>query len=385
MFRFLANAFSLRSSVRSVRNSRRPRLECLEDRLTPSTLFVDDNKVQDPKAKYTSIQAAINAAHAGDDIRVYPGTYAEQLTIGAGKNGLEIEAATGTAPVVTAPATLTGNAAVINISASQNVRIENLSIQGNASTEFGIRVDTGASADLDDNTISSILGANGAGIFVGQSMPPLRIRHLLGHVRTSTTTRSRTTARPASRSTAPSIPPTSTATPSSAAATTRRSPRTASRSPTARMATSNATTSAAIATPAPSAPASTRPASCFPAPAAAPTSNGTRSTPTRMGSSDLRVEGDRSRRQRQRQEHRRRHQHRRFVEHGRPLRPDLPERRRRHQRLRHARTRPIRASATSSPTSAPTATPAPASTSSRRRSSPCSATRPTTTPATASC
>ena len=169
MFRFLANAISPRSSVRTVRHSRRPCLECLEDRLTPSTLLVDDNLAQNPKAKFTSIQAAINAAHAGDDIRVYPGTYAEQLTIGAGKNGLTIEAATGTAPLVTAPATLTGNDALVTISSSQNVRIEGLSIQGNASTQFGIRVDTGASASLEDNKISSILGANGAGIFVGQS------------------------------------------------------------------------------------------------------------------------------------------------------------------------------------------------------------------------
>jgi parallel beta-helix repeat protein len=171
MYRFLANAFSLRSSVRSVRSTRRPRLECLEDRLTPSTLLVDDNLAQNPKAKFTSIQAAINAAHSGDDIRVYPGTYAEQLTIGAGKNGLTIEAATGTVPLVAAPATLTGNDALVTISSSQNVRIEGLSIQGNASAEFGIRVDTGASATLEDNKISSILGANGAGIFVGQSSP----------------------------------------------------------------------------------------------------------------------------------------------------------------------------------------------------------------------
>ena len=168
MLRFLQHALSVRKPVRTQRRSR-PRLECLEDRLTPSTLTVDDNLVQNPKAGFTSIQKAINAAHAGDDIRVYPGTYAEQLTIGAGKNGLTIEAATGTAPIVKAPASLTGTAALITISSSQNVRIEGLSIQGNASTQFGIRVDTGASAVLDDNTISSILGQNGAGIYVGQS------------------------------------------------------------------------------------------------------------------------------------------------------------------------------------------------------------------------
>jgi parallel beta-helix repeat protein len=169
MLRFLRNALAFRMPARPQRRSSRPRLECLEDRLTPSTLTVDDNRVQDPKATYTTIQAAINAAHPGDDIRVYPGTYAEQLTIGAGKNGLTIEAATGTAPVVTAPATLTGTDALVTISSSQNVEISGLAIQGSSSAEFGIRVDTGASADLDDNTISAILGANGVGIFVGQS------------------------------------------------------------------------------------------------------------------------------------------------------------------------------------------------------------------------
>jgi parallel beta-helix repeat protein len=172
MLRFLQDALSLRTSVRPQRRasrSARPRLECLEDRLTPSTLTVDDNLVQNPKAGFTSIQKAINAAHAGDDIRVYPGTYAEQLTIGAGKNGLTIEAATGTAPIITAPASLTGNAALVTISSSQNVRISGLSIQGNSKAQFGIRVDTGASAVLDADTISSILGANGVGIYVGQS------------------------------------------------------------------------------------------------------------------------------------------------------------------------------------------------------------------------
>jgi parallel beta-helix repeat protein len=162
MLRFFTNSRSPRKSVR-------PRLECLEDRLTPSTLTVGDTRASNAKNNFISIQTAINAAKPGDDIRVYPGTYTEQLTIGAGEKGLTIEAATGTEPVVTAPATLTGNDAVIDISSSQNIRIEGLSIKGNASTAFGIRVDTGASAEIDDNTISSILGGNGAGIFVGQS------------------------------------------------------------------------------------------------------------------------------------------------------------------------------------------------------------------------
>src|SRR5262249_40012225 len=140
-----------------------------EDRLTPSTLFVDDNKVQNPKAQYTSIQAAIDAAKKGDEIKVYAGTYAEQLSV-VGKSNIEIEAATGTAPVITVPAKgLTGNNALLTISGSTNVEIEGLSFKVDATTEFGIRVDTGSSADINHNTVTGIGAADGVGIFVGQT------------------------------------------------------------------------------------------------------------------------------------------------------------------------------------------------------------------------
>lgn len=44
-------------------------------------LVVDDDKVECPHAGFTHIQDAINAAAAGDRIRICKGTYAEQLTI----------------------------------------------------------------------------------------------------------------------------------------------------------------------------------------------------------------------------------------------------------------------------------------------------------------
>ena len=42
----------------------------------PSTLVVDDDSVECPKAKFTTIQAAVDAASPGDKIRVCAGTYA---------------------------------------------------------------------------------------------------------------------------------------------------------------------------------------------------------------------------------------------------------------------------------------------------------------------
>jgi parallel beta-helix repeat protein len=47
----------------------------------PATLVVDDDRLQCAKAEFTSIQAAVDAAHAGDLIRVCPGVYAEAVTI----------------------------------------------------------------------------------------------------------------------------------------------------------------------------------------------------------------------------------------------------------------------------------------------------------------
>jgi parallel beta-helix repeat protein len=59
----------------------RPRLLALEDRVVPSTLTVDDDRVQRPDAQFTTIQAAVAAAHSGDTIRVFPGTYTGPVVV----------------------------------------------------------------------------------------------------------------------------------------------------------------------------------------------------------------------------------------------------------------------------------------------------------------
>src|SRR4051812_7705580 len=63
--------------------SRRLNLESLEERRLLAVLLVDDDfSGNDATAgKFTTIQAAVTAAVAGDQIKVRPGTYAENVVI----------------------------------------------------------------------------------------------------------------------------------------------------------------------------------------------------------------------------------------------------------------------------------------------------------------
>ena len=63
--------------------ARRLRLECLEDRRMMAVFTVDDDfAANDPAAReFTTIQAAVNAASAGDKIKVKAGTYEENVVV----------------------------------------------------------------------------------------------------------------------------------------------------------------------------------------------------------------------------------------------------------------------------------------------------------------
>jgi len=121
----------LRTSRRGSLSRRGPRpgVESLEDRnLLSTTLIVDDDHAQAPNAQYTSISAAVAAAHSGDTIRVEAGTYHESVAVNM---TLRFVADSRAGAVIVDPGS-TG--AAFNVQADQ-VRIRGFTIQdavGNA-------------------------------------------------------------------------------------------------------------------------------------------------------------------------------------------------------------------------------------------------------------
>jgi parallel beta-helix repeat protein len=93
------------------------RLETLEGREVPSItpvaasahriLAVQQNN---PHARFHTIQAAVNAARPGDEIRIYSGTYREAVTVT--KNNLTIDAAPGSRVTIQNPGQMTNGITV---------------------------------------------------------------------------------------------------------------------------------------------------------------------------------------------------------------------------------------------------------------------------------
>jgi parallel beta-helix repeat protein len=176
------NLFSSRRPLGHVsarRTRSRPRVEILEDRLTPSTLHVGSSA-----GEFHTIQAAVNAANPGDTILVDPGTYQEQVTVfqntnGVTLNNLKLKSSSSLAAVIQAPTALTGAGAIVEVSGATNVTINGFTIQGpdggSNTLNDGILVDNAGSATITGNHITRIednpLNGNqtGIGIEVGGS------------------------------------------------------------------------------------------------------------------------------------------------------------------------------------------------------------------------
>jgi hypothetical protein len=142
-----------------------PLLQFQAARANPATLLV-------PTA-YSTIQSAINAADAGDTVRVLAGTYIEQLRI---SKNLTIEGAGIDRTIVRAPSTLAlnglGETSTVEISGGAVVTMSRLSVNGpgsgtcaSGSLNSGIRVYGEGHFDFSHGAVRNIHDTPRAGCF----------------------------------------------------------------------------------------------------------------------------------------------------------------------------------------------------------------------------
>jgi parallel beta-helix repeat protein len=130
---------------------------------------------------FVTIQSAVDAASSGDNVQVCPGTYAEQVTIPAGKNKLTLVSTRPLQAVIQAPPTIIAVSpkAIVHVNGANDTRIREFTITGPGpsgcdSIENGVRVDGGGSAEIEGNHITKIEDTlfsgcqNGVAIQVGR-------------------------------------------------------------------------------------------------------------------------------------------------------------------------------------------------------------------------
>jgi parallel beta-helix repeat protein len=148
-----------------------------------ATLIVGNGETPCPGATYTTIQSAVNAAAAHDDVAVCAGTYVEQITVPAGKDGLVLYSQEPLAAILRAPATMADPGDIVRIHGAREVTLHGFTIAGplpdalfcSVFPRTGVRVDGGGSAVIRANRVIDIRSAdparrgcqNGVPIMVG--------------------------------------------------------------------------------------------------------------------------------------------------------------------------------------------------------------------------
>lgn len=150
----------------------------------PNMFIVDDDGAECPNAAFSRIQDAVNAAGPGDQVKVCPGTYQEQVRIPAGKDGLRLFSQVPLKAVIKAPLVMIQPNSIVLIQDARDVTIRQFTITGPYTfsgcappldRHTGVRVING-SATLEGNHITEIRDANpalfgcqdGIGILVGR-------------------------------------------------------------------------------------------------------------------------------------------------------------------------------------------------------------------------
>jgi parallel beta-helix repeat protein len=133
-----------------------------------NTLWVNDdsgpwlptgNSCEHPQ--FATIQSAVGAATPGARINVCAGTYVEQVTIPAGKNGLYLRSVGHWQAVIKAPPLMADPKAIVRVNGARDVTLLAFTIAGPGggpcdSIRYGVRVDANGSADILGNHIIDI-------------------------------------------------------------------------------------------------------------------------------------------------------------------------------------------------------------------------------------
>jgi parallel beta-helix repeat protein len=129
-----------------------------------ATLIVSGGATPCPGATYATIQSAVDAAAPHDDLVVCPGTYAEQIVVPAGKDGLVIQASERLAAIIKAPATMADPGDIVRINVARDVTLTGFVVAGPLPSALfcstfprtGVRVDGGGSASIRGNRFTDI-------------------------------------------------------------------------------------------------------------------------------------------------------------------------------------------------------------------------------------